>query len=93
MIKILKLLEIMDRYNINKKVCFCSCHQYPGVYRCEPCNICGHYNSNGKLKSGYNNGWEEQSLEDEFEEWFYKPETKEKLKAIYDEISKEFKKK
>ena len=36
--------------------CFCSCHEYPGTYFCEPCSTCGHYHSRGTVQ-GYRKGW------------------------------------
>lgn len=42
---------------IEKCLCYCVCHKYPRVYKCEPCSYCGHYNNEGNLIGGLTNGW------------------------------------
>lgn len=38
---------------INKyPVCRCDCHFHPGVYRTDPCAVCGHTDSNGQIIGG-----------------------------------------
>jgi hypothetical protein len=37
-------------------ICFCDCHAHPGTYFCEPCSICGHYDSQG-MTTNYRSGW------------------------------------
>lgn len=32
--------------------CRCDCHFHPGSYRCEPCSVCGHHNSEGQIIGG-----------------------------------------
>ena len=41
---------------MSDKLCFCSCHEHPGTYFCEPCSVCGHYHSRG-LPHGHGRGW------------------------------------
>lgn len=38
--------------------CFCACHEYPGIYRGEPCAYCGHFNSKGHMPGTVRDGWE-----------------------------------
>jgi hypothetical protein len=40
------------------KRCFCACHEFPGVYDTEPCKVCGHFNSKGRLPGTARDGWE-----------------------------------
>lgn len=42
-------------------LCFCVCHQYPGVYPTDerrPCFACGHVHSQGKMIGSIVDGWQ-----------------------------------
>jgi len=35
---------------MSEETCTCPCHSHPGSYFCEPCSVCGHYNSQGEWR-------------------------------------------
>jgi hypothetical protein len=42
---------------MNKKKCRCECHIYCGVYKNDPCSVCGHNNEDGDFIGGIIDGY------------------------------------
>ena len=49
---VFRLAQAYSLKDLNVITCRCACHFHPGSYKCEPCSVCGHNNSEGEIVGG-----------------------------------------